>query len=78
MDDREQQKQEEQAKKDLLSAERVRLAGELFKRIPHMVGDYKGMLGTKKNSLLVGSMVFAYNKALQETIKFILKENQDV
>lgn len=61
--------------KDPLEQERSRIAELLFTKAIHMTAEYRALI-KHTGGLLTSSMVYAYNKGLQDSIKLILKENQ--
>jgi hypothetical protein len=62
---------------DPAEVERTRLAELLFTRAIHMTNEYRALI-RPTGGLLTTSMVYAYNKGIQDSIKLLLKENTNV
>lgn len=60
---------------ETLQKERTRLAELIFKKSDKMVAEYRALI-QHTGGLLTSSMVYAYQKGIQDTIKTILKESQ--
>lgn len=55
---------------------RTELAIKLHKLSEKLISDYRNTI-KKQGGLLTASMTYAYSRGLNDTIKFILKENNN-
>jgi hypothetical protein len=56
----------------------VALASKLYMKLPIMTEKYRALLkGTTKSGLFTNSMIYAYQKGMQDAIKLLLKGNDN-